>query len=76
LHDNTPAHQALATEKKLAYLSFHCLENPTYSPDLAPSDYQLYPVLKKQLKGHHFSSDAEFIAARETWLDGQYSEFF
>ena len=32
--------------------------------------------LKKQLKGRHFSSDAEVIAAAETWLDGQPSEFF
>ena len=29
-----------------------------------------------QLKGHHLSSDAEVIAAAETWLDGQLSEFF
>ena len=27
--------------------------------------------LKKQLKVRHFSSDAEVIAAAETWLDGQ-----
>jgi len=32
--------------------------------------------LKKQLKGRHFSSDAEVIAAVETWMDGQHSEFF
>jgi hypothetical protein len=32
--------------------------------------------MKKQLKGGHFSSDAEVIAAAETWLDGQPSEFF
>ena len=31
---------------------------------------------KKQLKGRHFSSDAEVTAAAETWLDGQPSEFF
>ena len=31
---------------------------------------------KKQLKGRHFSSDEEVIAAAETWLDGQHSEFF
>jgi len=31
---------------------------------------------KKQSKGRHFSSDAEVIAAAETWLDGQPSEFF
>jgi hypothetical protein len=31
---------------------------------------------KEQLKGRHFLSDAEVIAATETWLDGQHSEFF
>jgi histone-lysine N-methyltransferase SETMAR len=46
------AHRALATQKKLAYLGFHCLDHPTYSPDLAPSGYHLFPGLKKkQLKG-------------------------
>jgi len=46
LHDNAPAHRALATQKKLAYLGFQCLDNPPYSPDLAPSDYHLFPGLK------------------------------
>jgi hypothetical protein len=32
--------------------------------------------VKKQLKGRHFSSDAEVIAGIEIWLDGQPSEFF
>jgi len=76
LHDNAPAHPALATQKKLAYLGFQCLYHPPYSPDLAPSDYHLFPGLKKQLKGRHFSSNAEVIAAAETWLDGHPSEFF
>ena len=44
--------------------------------DLAQSDYHLFPGLKKQLKGCHFSSDAEVTADAETWLDGQSSEFF
>ena len=39
----------------------------TYSPDLAPSDYHLFLGLIKQLKGRHFTSDAEVIAAAETW---------
>jgi histone-lysine N-methyltransferase SETMAR len=73
LHDNTPAHRSLATQTKLAYLCFQCLDHPHYSPDLAPSHYRLFPGLKKQLKGRHFSSDA-VIAAAETWLDGQPSE--
>jgi histone-lysine N-methyltransferase SETMAR len=76
LHDNAPAHRALATQKKLAYLGFQCLDHPPYSPDLAPLDYHLFPGLKKQLESRHFLSDAEVIAAVETRLNGQPSEFF
>jgi len=76
LHDNAPAHRALANQKKLAYLGFQCLDHPPHSPDLAPSDYHMFPGLKKQLKCRHFSSETEFIFAAETWLDGQHSEFF
>jgi hypothetical protein len=76
LHDSAPAHRALATQKKLAYLGFQCLDCPPYCLDLFLSDYHLFPGLKKQLKGRHFSSSAEVIAAVETWLDRQPSEFF
>jgi len=76
LHDNAPAHRALAIQKKLAYLDFQCLDHPPYSLDLAPSYYHLFPGLKKKLTGRHFLSDAEVIAAVETWLDGHPSEFF
>jgi len=76
LHDNAPPHRVLATQKKLAYLGFHCFDHSPFSPDLAPLDYDLFPGLKKQLQCRHFSSDAEVIAAAETWLDGQPSEFF
>ena len=72
-HDLAAVHRALATQKILAYLSFHSLDRPPYSPDLTPSDYNLFAGLKKQLKGLHFSTDAEVIAAAETWLDRQLS---
>jgi len=76
LHDSVPAHGILAPQKKLAYVGFQCLDHPPYSPDLAPSDYHLFPELKKQLKGHHFLFDVVVIAAMETWLDGQPPSFF
>jgi len=76
LHYNAPAQRALATQKKLAYLGFQCLDHPPYSPDLAPSDYHLFPGLKNQLTGRHSSSYLEVIAAVKTWLDGQPSDFF
>jgi len=76
LHDNAPAHRALATQKKLAYLGFQCFDHPPCSLDLTPSDYHLFPGLKKKLKGRHFSPDAEVITAAETWLNEQPSVFF
>jgi len=47
LHDDAPAHRALAIHKKLAYPGFHCLDHPPYSPDLALSDYNLFRGPKK-----------------------------
>jgi histone-lysine N-methyltransferase SETMAR len=76
LRDSVPAHRELTSQKKLAYMGLRCLDHPPFSPDLASLDYHLFPGLKKQFKGHHFSSDVEFIAAVETWLDRQPSEFF
>jgi len=54
LHDNAPAHRALATQTKLAYLVFQCLDRPHYSPDLAPSDYHPFPGLKKTIERSPF----------------------
>jgi hypothetical protein len=46
LHDSVPTHRTLATQQKLAYLGFQYVDHPPYSPDLAPSDYPLFPGLK------------------------------
>ena len=61
LHDNALAHWAFATQKKLAYLGFQCLDRPPYSLDLAASEYHLFPGLKKQFKGCHFLSDTDLV---------------
>jgi len=47
LQENVPAHQALATQKKLAYLDIQCLYHPPYSQDLTTSEHHLFPGLKK-----------------------------
>jgi histone-lysine N-methyltransferase SETMAR len=73
---NALAHRALATQKKLAYLGFLCLDHPPYYPDLVPSDYHLFPGLNQQLIVRNISSDLEFISYAETWLYGQKPDFF
>ena len=49
--------------------------HPPYSPDLAPSDYHLFPNLKKHLRGQRFLNDEELMHATDKWLTGQ-SELF
>jgi hypothetical protein len=42
-----------------------------------PLNYDLFPGLKKiHLEGRHFSCDTQVISAAETWLDGQFSDYF
>jgi len=50
--------------------------SPTLFSGSGPVGLPPVPWTEKQLKGRHFSSDAEVIAAAETWLGGQPSEFF
>ena len=55
---------------------FQQLNHPPYSPDLAPSDYFLFRVMKKFLRAKRFSSDEEVKEAVTTWLEEQSKDFF
>jgi len=48
---------------KLRDLYYELLEHPPDFPDLAPSDFCLFPKLKLFLTGQCFSSNQEVIAA-------------
>lgn len=50
------------------------MRHPPYSPDLAPSDYHLFPNLKKTPPWTEIFDD-ELKSATEEWLKGQ-SELF
>ena len=52
-HDNAPAHTALSVRVFLATKQITVLEHPAYSPDLAPSEFFLFPKIKEILKGRH-----------------------
>ncbi|UYV60390.1 hypothetical protein LAZ67_1001022 [Cordylochernes scorpioides] len=42
--------------------------HPPHSPELAPSDFHLYPALKWHLGGKHFANDDEVQAEANNWL--------
>ena len=64
-HDNAPAHAALSVREFLGTKQITVLEHPAYSPDLAPSDFFLFPKIKEILKGRHFD-DIDDIRSNTT----------
>jgi histone-lysine N-methyltransferase SETMAR len=61
--DNAPTHKSVLVMGKLRDLHYELLEYPPYSPDLAPSDFCLFPKLSPFIAGQRFSSNQEAIAA-------------
>jgi len=51
---NGPKGTALCMRKFLASKQITVLQHPAYSPDLAPSDFFLFPKIEEILKGRHF----------------------
>jgi histone-lysine N-methyltransferase SETMAR len=64
--DNAPAHKSALAMDKLRDLHYVLFAHPPYSPDLATSDFYLFPKLKLLLAGQRFSSNQEANAA-EKW---------
>jgi hypothetical protein len=46
IHDNTRPHTAEKTKKLLEKFGWENLDHSPYSPDLAPSDFHLFPTMK------------------------------
>jgi histone-lysine N-methyltransferase SETMAR len=76
LHDNAPAHDALAVRAFLARKSILKLDHPPYSADLDPCYFWLFPELKTALKGHRFSDIADIQAHATTILQSISEEEF
>ena len=55
---------------------YELIPHPAYSPDLAPSDFFLFPNLKKDIRGLHFRSDEEVVTADKEWVNGKDPDFF
>ena len=76
LHDNAPVHMSAKSQAAIRQCGFQQLNHPPYSPDLAPSDYFLFRVMKKFLRGKRFSSDEEVKEAVTTWFEEQSKYIF
>lgn len=66
LHDNAPAHSALRTHQFLAKHSIIILSHQPYLPNLAPSNFFLFPTLKRTLKRKE-KDLKQFPRIRQIW---------
>jgi histone-lysine N-methyltransferase SETMAR len=53
--DSASTHKSVLAMGKLMDLHYELLEHPSYFPDLAPSDFCLFPKLKLFFAGQRFS---------------------
>ena len=75
-HDNAPAHSSRIVASKLTELRYELVSHAPYSPDLAPSDFFLFPNLKKSLAGKRFGSNEEVITATDAYFADLEKSFF
>jgi transposase len=76
LHDNVRPHTANKTNETLRNFKWEILEHPTYSPDLARSDFHLHGSLKHDLSAEHFPDDEAVEREVTAWLRQQPKGFY
>ena len=74
--DNARVHTCKVAIDAVERNGYELIPHPAYSPDLAPSDFFLFPNLKKDIRGLHFRSDEEVVTAVEKWVNGKDPDFF
>lgn len=76
LHDNAPAHRSEVALEAIRNAGFDILDHPPYSPDLAPSDFHLFPKLKEHIRGTKFADNDAVMAAVDEFFECQEEDFF
>ena len=77
--DNAPAHKSVVAMVAVHDCGFELVDHCPYSPDLAPSDYFLFPNMKKpHLTGKQYRTDDEVIhvSAVEDFFKDQDESFY
>jgi transposase len=75
-HDNARSHTSLRTREAITKLQWTVLSHPSYSPDLAPSDYHLFGPLKDAIRGKRFEDDEEVNTKVKRWLRQRPAEWY
>ena len=74
--DNTPVHNSILVTVYLTKMSIKTVPHPPYSPNLAPSDFWLFPKLKEKLRGCRYETIEEMKEAVTKVIDTLTQENF
>ena len=74
--DNARVHTCKIAMDAVEWNGYELIPHPAYSPDLAPSDFFLFPNLKKDIRRLHFRSDEEVVTTVEERVNGKDPDFF
>ena len=74
--DNARVHTCKVAMDAVVRKGYELIPHPAYSPDLALSDFFLFPNLKKDICGLHFRSDEEVVMAVKELVNGKDPDFF
>ena len=74
--DNAPAHKCAVAMAKLHQLGYELVDHPPYSPDLAASDFFLFPNLKNWLGGRRFVSNDEVMTETSHYFSELQQNYF
>ncbi len=62
IYDNAHSHVASLITNLLASFTWNVFLHPPYSPDLAASEFHLYPGIKRDVEGRRFAMEDELHA--------------
>lgn len=74
--DNARPHRANTAQKKITELGWERLDQPAYSPDVAPSDYHLFRSMQMDLADVRFRNFEEVRNWVDGWIAGKDEDFF
>jgi histone-lysine N-methyltransferase SETMAR len=76
LRDSARPHTASSTNALFKLFSWEIFDHPSYSTDLAPSDYHLFTKMKVWLSTQRFHTKEELVDRVKEWLYNLSAPFF
>ena len=74
--DNAPVHKSIVAMAVIHECGFEPVQHLLYAPDLAHSDFHLFPNMKRYLTATHYDTDNDVISTVNDFLVLQDKTFY